>query len=114
MSDDIVAQLRAADEWMLVGLEGLAFSSNAPFEAADEITKLRADLAAEQDAHHKQCELTMRTMGRLSDARADLAAACELLREAQDYVADVPIAEAGNGLLARFDAFLKGDWDDAS
>lgn len=50
MSEDIVARLRAADEWMLVGLEGLAFHSDAPFVAADEIERLRQTIKSIMDA----------------------------------------------------------------
>ena len=47
---DIVNMLRAADEWMLVGLEGIAYSDGTPFEAADLIERQRAALRIAREA----------------------------------------------------------------
>lgn len=110
MIDDIVARLRAADEWMLIGLEGLAFSSNAPFEAADEITRLHADLAAMRDAlthaNQMQRDTESARVRETNALRADLAAARGLLKEARVRMwidRWLPAAD----LCARIDAFLK-------
>ena len=48
MTDDIVARLRGPYEWLTCGQfqhTDLATGDDAPFEAADEIERLRADLA---------------------------------------------------------------------
>jgi hypothetical protein len=46
---DIVERLRGADEWMLVGLEGDAYSDDAPFDAADIIERQREALMKARD-----------------------------------------------------------------
>ena len=48
--EDIVKLLRAADEWMLVGLEGVAYSDDAPFEAADLLVRQREALRIAREA----------------------------------------------------------------
>lgn len=105
MSEDIVARLRAADEWMLVGLEGLAFHSDAPFDAADEIERLRAELAAERE----KAFTAMRVFERYRELEAQVAAAeaerdamRELLREARN------IMPRDWAFWSRIDAALKG------
>ena len=98
-------------------------------EAADEIIKLRADLAAKdeairygiqalaaaEDAHEEaRAELAAAhgnaddNYKKLMETRAELAAARELLM----FARWVAIGAGDNAFAARIDAFLKGDGDE--
>jgi septal ring factor EnvC (AmiA/AmiB activator) len=69
MSDDIVARLRATgDDWPACLLE-------LEYEAADEIKKLRAELAATRSTLNDLHERQMKLVADCNQARAELAAA---------------------------------------
>ncbi len=112
MSDDIVSRLRAADEWMRVGLEGVAFHDDAPFDAADEIERLRAELAAERETNatnQAAIERFRQHESELREALNPLADAKPLRRDLDVYVVagrDVRYARM------TLDAALKGDGDE--
>lgn len=75
------------------------------FEAAREITRLRAELAAERERHETVCKLAS---AELDDMQAQLDALRELLGEAAD-VLDAYAPVFGKAMIARIDAALKGD-----
>lgn len=111
---DIVARLRNP-------IARAAWANAEMFtDAADEIERLRAELAAANrtlnDLHDRQMKLvTDAACAKDAFDAADRAycnvsaerdALRDLLREAREYVADMPIV--GDELLARIDAALKG------
>lgn len=103
MSDDIVARLRAADEWMLVGLEGLAFHNDAPFDAADEIERLRAERDALRALLLRWDALINHQFNGSREAMSAMTECAQMT--AQELYGDPPWP-------TRIDAALKGDRDE--
>ena len=107
MTDDIVKRLQNASSWMRVGFQTLEDSVRtydiAPFEAADTITALRAEverLTAERDESHSGWTDTIALMEKAS-ARLD------------DYDAALKAAEAERDRLRETVRFYASEslWD---